>query len=71
MDDGVTGFLCRDHDAMVDAVGTVGEIDRQKCRTAVEERFSTSRMVARHLELFESLLASPAGSRLPVAGEVP
>jgi glycosyltransferase involved in cell wall biosynthesis len=69
VDDGVTGFLCGDRDGMVDAVGRIDQIDRRKCRAAVEQRFSTRRMVADHLELFESLVSSSAGSHPTGAGE--
>jgi glycosyltransferase involved in cell wall biosynthesis len=54
---GKTGFLCDDEAAMAEAVGRLGEIDRSACRAAVENYFSTSRMAAEHLELFESLIA--------------
>jgi glycosyltransferase involved in cell wall biosynthesis len=53
---GVTGFLCADEAEMVEAIGRVGEIDRAKCRAAVEGYFSTARMVDDHLELFSSLV---------------
>ncbi len=56
VDDGVTGFLCDVHDEMAEAIHRVDELDRKACRRAVEERFSTDRMVADHLDLFESLL---------------
>ncbi len=55
--DGATGFLCEDEDAMVAALGRLGELDRADCRQAVEGYFSTQRMVAEHVELFESMLA--------------
>jgi glycosyltransferase involved in cell wall biosynthesis len=57
VDDGVTGILCNDVDDMVDAIGRVETIDRRACRTAVEGYFSTRRMVAEHVELYEELLA--------------
>jgi glycosyltransferase involved in cell wall biosynthesis len=53
---GETGFLCRDVDDMVDHLDRVPELDRARCRAAVEDHFSTGRMVAEHLELFEQLL---------------
>jgi glycosyltransferase involved in cell wall biosynthesis len=56
VDDGVTGFLCADHDALVEAVGRIGELDRDACRAAVITRFSTSRMVAEHLALYRDML---------------
>ncbi len=57
VDDGVTGFLCTDRDAMVVAVEKAGELDRGACREAVVQRFSTERMVAQHLELYAEVAA--------------
>ncbi len=56
VDHGRTGFLCDDEDEMVAAIGRLGELKREDCRQAVESHFSTSRMVAEHIELFESLV---------------
>ena len=59
VDDGVTGFLCADHDALVEAVGRVDELDRAACRAAVVERFSTMRMVTEHLALYRDMVTAP------------
>ena len=56
VDDGVTGFLCADHDALVEAVGRIGELSRDACRAAVSTRFSTTRMVAEHIALYRNRL---------------
>jgi glycosyltransferase involved in cell wall biosynthesis len=56
VEDGTTGFLCHDVVDMADAIGRVGGLDRATCRQAVEGYFSTERMVAEHLALFEDLL---------------
>ncbi|EIV96196.1 glycosyltransferase family 4 protein [Frankia sp. QA3] len=56
--DGVTGFLCADDDALVDAVRHVGELDRTRCRAAVRDNFTTDRMVDDHLRLYEEMLAA-------------
>jgi glycosyltransferase involved in cell wall biosynthesis len=55
VDDGRTGFLCADESAMVEALAHIGDIDRAECRRAVEGYFSTERMVAEHIELYEQL----------------
>jgi glycosyltransferase involved in cell wall biosynthesis len=55
VDHGRTGFLCDDEEAMVEAIGRLGELKRADCRMAVEGYFSTTRMVAEHVELFESM----------------
>src|SRR5688572_27048806 len=56
VEDGRTGFLCHDETDMAEAMGRVHAIDRATCRAAVEGYFSTDRMVAEHLSLFEELL---------------
>ncbi len=56
VDDGRTGFMCDDETAMVEAIGRLSELKRSDCRLAVEGYFSTSRMVAEHIELFESMM---------------
>ena len=58
VDDGRTGFLCRDEREMAEAIAATGDIDRATCRAAVEGYFSMDRMVGEHLELFAELLAS-------------
>jgi glycosyltransferase involved in cell wall biosynthesis len=72
VDQGVTGFLARNEDELVAAIGRVGSLDRSACRAAVEARFSTERMVAQHLELFSRILvARAAGQRARVSERVP
>jgi glycosyltransferase involved in cell wall biosynthesis len=56
VDDGKTGFLCGDEASMVDAIGRLDTLDRRECRRAVEGYFSTTRMVAEHIELFETMV---------------
>jgi glycosyltransferase involved in cell wall biosynthesis len=55
---GVTGFLCRSTDEMVDAVGRLGEIDRRACREDCERRFSADRMVEDYVAAARDLLAA-------------
>ena len=40
VEDGVTGFLVDDAEAMSAAIGRIGEIDRRMCRRVAEERFA-------------------------------
>jgi glycosyltransferase involved in cell wall biosynthesis len=56
VEDGVTGFLCHDEVDMAEAIGRIDQLDRGACRAAVESYFSTERMVAEHLSLFEDVL---------------
>jgi glycosyltransferase involved in cell wall biosynthesis len=51
--DGVTGFVCADQAELVAAVGEVDRLRREDCRAAVSEYFSTERMVADHIRLYE------------------
>jgi glycosyltransferase involved in cell wall biosynthesis len=64
VDDGVTGFLRRTHDELVDAVGRIHEISRDACRSTVVHRFSTDRMVDGYLDLFTEVVDRTP----PVAG---
>ena len=54
--EGVTGFLCADEHAMARDIERAADLDRGACRAAVEDYFSTKRMVAEHVDLFESML---------------
>jgi len=45
VEDGRTGFVVDDVDAMAQAVGRLAAIDRRACRRAAERRFTASRMV--------------------------
>jgi glycosyltransferase involved in cell wall biosynthesis len=56
---GVTGFICDDVDAMVEAIGHIGEIDRARCRKVAEERFSPARMADDYMRVYEELCAAP------------
>jgi glycosyltransferase involved in cell wall biosynthesis len=53
---GETGFLVRDVDEAVDAVGRVALLRRKDCRDDVEERFTAARMVADYAELFARIV---------------
>jgi glycosyltransferase involved in cell wall biosynthesis len=53
-----TGFLCADEQDMVEAVERLGTLRRQDCRAAAEGYFSTSRMVADHLAVYEGVVAA-------------
>lgn len=56
IDDGETGFLREDIDSLASVLASVGELDRNRCRQVAEERFSTDRMVAEHLNLYADLI---------------
>jgi glycosyltransferase involved in cell wall biosynthesis len=56
VDEGVTGYLCRDDDELARAIDNADRLSREACREAVIERFSTARMVSDHLALYHELV---------------
>jgi len=56
LEDGVTGFVCDDEEAMVAALHRIDTIDRAACRRAFERRFTDERMVGRYEQTFTRLL---------------
>jgi UDP-glucose:tetrahydrobiopterin glucosyltransferase len=61
IDHGVTGFVvpADDIDALVAAVGRVGEIDRAACRQRVDDEYSSVAMADRVLAWIDDVLAAP------------
>jgi len=53
--DRVTGYLVRNIDEAVAAVGQVEAIDRRNCRRRVEENFSVARMAERYEQVYEEI----------------
>jgi glycosyltransferase involved in cell wall biosynthesis len=58
VDDGSTGFVRSTPEELAEALPRAAELDRDRCRAAARERFSTARMVDDHIALYRSLLAS-------------
>ncbi|HKY65769.1 MAG TPA: glycosyltransferase family 4 protein [Acidimicrobiales bacterium] len=56
IEDGVTGFLCDDMDDLATKLGEARHLERAACRAAVADRFTTERMVAEHVAVFERVL---------------
>ncbi len=56
VDDGTVGYLCSSEDALVEALGKVASLERERCRSYVAERFSLKRMVRQHVRFYEELL---------------
>lgn len=54
--DGYSGFLVRDTEEMILAVGRIGELERSNCRAWVEERFTAERMVDDYLSVYERIM---------------
>jgi glycosyltransferase involved in cell wall biosynthesis len=55
--DKINGFVCRDTDEMVQRVGDIGAIDRRTVRRIAESRFSSEKISADYLALYEKLIA--------------
>lgn len=56
IDDGVTGFVVDDVDAMAEAIGRIGEIERRVCRQRAEADFNVARMVDDYERHYETVL---------------
>jgi glycosyltransferase involved in cell wall biosynthesis len=54
---GVTGFVVKSPDEMVQAMKAVDKLDRKECRRDVKERFSSKAMAERYDELYQHLLS--------------
>jgi len=57
--DGVTGFLRSRSLSLAAALLDASQLDRAACRAVAVRRFSTERMVAEHVRLYEKLLLDP------------
>ena len=55
MEDGVTGFVVNSIGEAVDAVGRLDSLDRRKCRTAFDARFTAARMARDYVALYEKI----------------
>jgi glycosyltransferase involved in cell wall biosynthesis len=56
LDDGVTGFVCEDEEAMIAAVRRLDAIDREVCRRVFERRFTDERMVRDYERIYASVV---------------
>ncbi|MDD3763719.1 MAG: glycosyltransferase family 4 protein [Nevskiales bacterium] len=57
--DGVNGYCVDDKDAAVKAVSAIGRIDRRRCRSDFEQRFSSRRMADDYLRCYQGLERPP------------
>jgi glycosyltransferase involved in cell wall biosynthesis len=70
VDDGITGFLCKDESSLVASLHKVTSLNRSHCRVAVEQRFSSHRMAADHIALYRRIISGavdPANTDRPRA----
>jgi glycosyltransferase involved in cell wall biosynthesis len=61
IDEGVTGFLCRDLDDMTAAVKHLPSLDRRECRSAFERRFTVERMAAHYVHIYDEMRQEAEG----------
>ncbi len=57
VDEGVTGFVCRDAVELAARLGAIGRFDRAACRRRALERWTAARMVRDYLAVYEVLRA--------------
>lgn len=55
--DGITGFIVRTADEMVDCLGRLDQIDPRACRQHVQEKFSVKRAADGYEQVYEQVLA--------------
>ena len=58
IDHGVTGFIVQSIEESAQAVEQVHYLDRNVCRQVFEKRFSSTRMAADYLQIYERLIAA-------------
>ncbi len=58
MDDGITGFVVDNVEQAIAACGRLDEIDRARVRAQFEKRFTSQRMAADYVRLYEKLIAA-------------
>lgn len=74
VEEGVTGFVVRDADEMVERIrpgGAVDAFDRARCRARAVERFGRSRMVAEYEALYRQAIAEATSPRTRTAAAGP
>ena len=61
--DGETGFIVKNMREMVQAIKKIDQIDREKCRKWVEEKFTVEKMVQGYEKIFYRILARQKSSK--------
>ncbi|HEX5417040.1 MAG TPA: glycosyltransferase, partial [Chloroflexota bacterium] len=69
IEDGVSGFLVDDVQAMAHALDHVQRIQPLACRERVERHFSATRMVEEHERLYQRLIEGESANLSPPLGE--
>jgi glycosyltransferase involved in cell wall biosynthesis len=71
VDDGITGYLRKDRDALAEALVAAADLDRSDCRAAAVARFDTDRMIREHVQLYSDLVGSDRQLSRPRAVDRP
>jgi glycosyltransferase involved in cell wall biosynthesis len=58
--DGETGYIVEDIEGAINAVATVGTIERSVCRADVERRFTSTRMASDYVRVYQEILNGEA-----------
>jgi glycosyltransferase involved in cell wall biosynthesis len=58
MEDGVTGFIVRNQDDATQAVNSIRNLDRSRCREVFERRFTADRMASDYVDVYKQLIDS-------------
>lgn len=58
--DGVNGYICEDFECMERCVNKIDKINRQDCRTSVEERFTARIMTQNYIKAYNKVLKKKA-----------
>jgi len=61
LENGVTGFICHFEDELVRAVARIPELDRHRCRSEAERRFSPAAMADAYERIYARSLVAPNG----------
>jgi glycosyltransferase involved in cell wall biosynthesis len=67
VDHGVTGFVVESEAEAVEAIGRLGELDRQRVRAHFEQRFTAERMAKEYLRHYEALQQTRHAGGFPSA----
>lgn len=62
VDDSESGFVVRDIDGAVAAIGKIQRLSRKKCRRVFERRFAASRMAEDYVRIYQRLAERPDAS---------
>jgi len=63
IDEGVTGFVVRDLDEMIEKIRCVGALDRDRCRRRARQRWASARMAREYERVYEQTIRAHHAER--------